>query len=371
MEWAWGLSASDLERRKQLVRDAWAYRKIDHIPIMMSLDYNPFGYTMQQELYNHEIQFQLRMHACERSLALLPDDYIPCAFINVGCVGISNAFGAHVYKSNHPQQTPSILKPVLHCIEDVYDLPLPNVRLTEYTRYFLDRFRYFYDRTQGSVYLSGLDTNGPLGVAMDLFGSEKLMLAMCDDPEAVLHLLGKIDTAIIDVIEATLEIAGGNINALTSTDFFYSWCPEGYKGHMSSDLCASYSPRFFREFDVPANSPVFAKYGPGLLHNCGPNPCVEEYLNHNPNISGINLAYNYSKNDLPKIKKALQGKIVYFFYEEEPWSALCNYRHTMEQLAPDVIAIPILSVHDESIDPAELYGKFREVSEEYAHRVFG
>ena len=47
------------------------------------------------------------------------------------------------------------------------------------------------------------------------------------------------------------------------------------------------------------------------------------------------------------------------------------YRHTMELLAPDVIAIPILSVNDESIDPARLYGKFREVSEEFAHRVFG
>ena len=66
---------------------------------------------------------------------------------------------------------------------------------TEYTRYYLDRFRYFYERTQGNVYLSGLDTNGPLGVAMDLLGSEQLMLAMYDEPEAVMHLLGKIDTA--------------------------------------------------------------------------------------------------------------------------------------------------------------------------------
>lgn len=361
---------SELERRKQQIRDAWDYKKTDHLPVMLSLDYNPWGYTMQDELYDHETQFKMRMHACERSLSLLPDDYIPSAFINVGCAGISNAFGAEVYKGENPWQTPGIIGPVLNDIGDVYNVEIPDVKTQGFTKYYLDRLKYFYERTQGKVYLSGLDTNGPIGVAMDLLGSELLLVSMYDDPEAVLHLIGKIDQAIIDTIEATLEITGGP-DALTSTDFFYSWCPEGYKGHMSSDLSASYSPDFFRQFDVPANSPVYEKYGPGLLHNCGPNPCLYEYIAHTVPIRGLNLSYTYSKADLPEIRKAMRGKIVYFFYEEEPWKALESYKYTMEQLAPDVISIPLLSVTDESVDPAELYGRFREVSEEYAGRVFG
>jgi len=193
---------------------------------------------------------------------------------------------------------------------------------------------------------------------------------MYDEPELLLELLQKINKAIVDVIEAGIEITG-TINAFTSSDFFFCWCPEGKKGHYSADLCASYSPQFYRQFDVPASTPVLERYGGGLLHNCGPNPCLFEYANQVPRFSGLNLAYNYSHPDLPRIKQAMRDRIVYFIYEEEPWSALEHYKYTMEQLAPDVIAIPVLSVTDETIDPSELYGKFREVSEEYARRVFG
>jgi hypothetical protein len=363
-------SFAEIERRKQQIRNVWNYKKVDHIPIMINLDYNPWNYTMQQELYDHETQFNLRMHSCERSLKLLPDDYIPSAFINVGCVGISNSFGAKVYKGENPWQTPGIAGTVVKNIEDVYDLEIPNIKETEFTKTYLERLKLFYERTDGSVYLSGLDTNGPISVAMDLIGSEMFFISMYDNPDAILHLIKKINVAIIDTIEAGIEITG-DINAFTSSDFFYCWCPEGFKGHVSSDLSASYSPEFFKLFDVPANNPIYKRYGPGLLHNCGPNPCVYEYINHEPPISGINLAYNYSYKDLPDIKKAMRGKIVYFFYEEEAWSALEHYKYTMEQLAPDVIAIPILSVSDETIDPGELYGKFRTVSDEYAKRVFG
>lgn len=361
---------AEIEKRKQLIRDVWNYRKVDHIPIMMSLDYNPWGYTMHDELYNHDIQFTMRMYACEQSLKLLPDDYIPSAFVNVGCVGVSSAFGSEIYKGDSKWQTPGIKGTVLDSIEDVEKLDVPDMRSLGFSKYYLERLKYFWERTEGCVYLSGMDTNGPMGVAMDLLGSSNLFYAMIDDPEKVRTLLRTISKAILQEIEASIEITG-DVNVFTSTDFFYCWCPEGKKGHSSSDLCAGYSPELFSAFDIFANNMIYEKYGGGLLHNCGPNPCLQAYLNHTPDISGVNLAYNYSKDDLSEIKKVLRGKIVYFFFEEELLGAIEHYRKVMEELAPDVIAIPILSVTDANIDAIEIYNQFRQISTEYAHRVFG
>jgi len=404
----------EIEKRKDLVRKAWNYEKIDHVPICMSLDYNPWGYTMQEQLMSDEIQFKLRMHSCEQSLKLLPDDYIPCAFVDVGCVGISQAFGAKVYRSDNPQQTPGVRGHVLGSIEDTYDLKAPDLRHLDYetegahsdtasdvginsggkgggiksddprnadsrsdapqsaemVRTYLHRLKYFYERTQGSVYLSGIDNNGPTGIAMDLLGSEELFVSMIEEPEAVLHFLKVIDDAIIDEIDASIEILDGDINHMTSTDYFFCWCPEGKKGHASADLCATYSPELFRKFDYYANGRIYEKYGAGLMHNCGPNPCVFEYANQYEGFSGLNLAYQYSSCDLEKIKQAMRGKIVYFSYDF-PETAIADYQHTMEILAPDVIAIPLVRITDESIDPRAYYGSLRRISEEYAHRVFG
>jgi len=128
----------------------------------------------------------------------------------------------------------------------------------------------------------------------------------------------------------------------------------------------------FKRFDIPVNSRVLQKYGAGLLHNCGPNPCADEYLNHLSGLAGVNLAYKYSLGDLPKLRKVFRGKgIVYFFYEEEPEIALVHYKETMEALAPDVIAIPIVSVTDPETDVKNLYDRFYRVSREYARRMWG
>lgn len=360
---------AELERRRERVRSAWNYEKVDHIPIALSLDYNPFGYTMHDILYDHDKQFELRMYSCEQSLKLLPDDYIPCAFVDVGCVGISNAFGAKIYKGENEQQTPGIRGRVFDSISDTYDLTIPDMRNTGFSKYYLERLKYFYEKTEGCVYLSGMDNNGAMSVAMDLIGSEELFISMIEEPEAVTHLLEIINGAIIEETNAAIEIVG-DINNMTSTDFFFRWCPEGKKGHTSADLCTAYSPEMFRQFDIPANRRIYDLYGAGLMHNCGPNPCIEEYCSQHKNFAGVDLAYRYSSTDLQNIRKYLRGKIVYFSYDF-PDKAIEQYRETMEALAPDVIAIPLIMLTDENVDVEEYYGELLKIASEYANRVFG
>jgi len=361
-----------IEQRKQKVRDVWSYNKVDHIPIQMSVDYNPWNYTMQDELMDMEKQLQLRLLSVINSMKHLPDDYIPCMFINVGCVGIASALGAEIHYGDNPQQTPGVKKPILDKVEDIYRLKRPDpykdgLLLQEYMK----RLKYFREKTQNKVAVSGLDMNGPMAVASDILGSETVYWMMMEAREDLKYLLDFITEVIVGITDAAIYIAG-DINSFTSTDFFYCWCPEGHKGHVSSDLCASYSPQLFRQFDIPVNNRIFEKYGGGLLHNCGPNPCAFDYLKHQPENHGVDLAYTYSKGDLEKLKKAFKGTgVIYFYYEGKPEDVIREYRETMEALAPDVAAFPVYSLSDPQYEPEMVYEDFYKISREYARRIWG
>ena len=97
------LPHAEIERRRESIRRVWNYKEVDHIPIQFQLQYNPFHYSMREEIEDMRKQLELRLHNIERSLALIPDDYIPTLFINVGCVGISEAFGCGIHWGDNPE----------------------------------------------------------------------------------------------------------------------------------------------------------------------------------------------------------------------------------------------------------------------------
>jgi len=370
------LPVREIERRKQLIRDVWEYKKVDHIPVMITVNSNPFRYTMHDELFSKEKQLQLRLASVKKTLELVPDDYIPTLFANVGCVAIENAYGMRMYYGESSGQTPSVKGPLLDAIEDVYKLKHVNPYKDGILPAFLERVRYFAAQTNYMIPVTCLDMNGPMAIAMDILGSETFLLGMYTHPEEIKYLLDFIADDIISVTDACVDAAGG-INNLTCTDFVWEWFPEGKKGHVSDDVCAMYSPQMFKEFAIPVNNRIFDKYGPGMLHNCGPNPCMEYYLEHNPKISGADLNFQYSRDDLPKFKSAFSRKgILYLgmdFSSEE--QTLADYQYIIDSLAPDVIAVPSLGIDEGYIqcgacNVKRLYEKLRVMSERYAASVF-
>ena len=359
-----------MEKRRQAVRDTWAYRPVEHIPIMLSVTGNPWKYSVKDQLFDAEKQLAVSIRGVELSLERVPDEYIPNAFINVGCNAIPSAFGSELSYGDHPDQTPAVKAPILHSPDDVDILRMPDPRRDGLLPEFLRRAVRFRDATEGRVSLSCLDMNGPTGIASDLLGSSLYFSMMYDAPDALSRLLGFLADVIIAVTDAVIETVGG-IDQLSSTDFFWDWCPEGRKGHVSDDFSATVSPEFFRRFSRPANSRIFSRYGPGLLHNCGPNPCVRDYLGHEPPIAGVNLAYEYSLRDIPAFREPFARKgIIYLGFSGSPTEASARYRGVMDMLAPDVICIPQVTI-TENDDAAAYYAAMLEVSREYADRVWG
>jgi hypothetical protein len=337
---------------------------------MMSITSNPWKYSVRELLRDADKQLAVALRSVALSLERIPDDYIPTWFLNMGCVAVASAFGAELAWGDHPDQTPGVREPLLHAPGDVASLRRPDPRRDGLLPEFLRRVRMFREATEGKVWLSCLDMNGPSGIASDLLGSNLYFSMMYDAPQELRWLLGFLADVVIDVTDAVIEAADG-IDNLTSTDFFWEWCPEGRKGHVSDDLAATVSPAFFRSFTRPANSRIFSRYGGGLLHNCGPNPCAADYLDHDPPLAGVNLAYQYSIGDLAALRAPFSGRgLVYMDFAGSPAEAARRYREVMDILAPGVICIPQVSLA-EGDDAQAHYAAMREVSRQYAQRVWG
>lgn len=360
---------AEIERRKQLVRNLWSGRPVDHIPVHLVISDPEPRYTIREQFQNADKQLSTALRVAGLSWKCVAGgDYIPAMRPDVGCSVLATAFGAGLYWGDDPNQTCGVREPPVRRIEDVVDLPVPDVRagqLGEGT----ERVRRFAEAGEGLVSVSLLDMAGGLNVANDLLGGETLYLAMYEAPELLECLLDKIQQLFLAAIAAQIDAAGGEENIAT-TDFPDYWFPEGAKGHVSDDISATISGKYYRRFSIPYHDRVFARHGGGGLHNCGPNPCLREYLEHSPAPRALDLSYPYSRRDLPRIKTVCRKRAFVYLsgLPQEPKELIECYRGIMEQMSPDVIVVPVAELT--TVDqPAEVYVELLEISREYARRM--
>lgn len=357
-----------VERQKQFRRDLWDYQPVDHIPVFIWPSWT-FGYTPRQATEDGNIQFEVNVKTIERCLRVIPDDYIPWARIWPGYMTIATMFGLKVFWGDDPTQPPGPEGHLISEIEQVYQLKRPDMSaglMPENVR----RLRMHAERLSKDVYLTGIDLGGPLLTCKDLLDTNLLYTAFYDQPQS-LHYLLNMATELQLEIHRTIVQAVGSVERLTTLDFDPVWAPEKYKSFISDDVCATISPKTFKEFSLPYNNRLFQPWGSGMLHNCGPNPCKGLYLEHTPKLKGLNLAFKYSHMDFPALREILAGwGIVNILMDNEltPEAMLASFRYTMETFCPDVVGIPVCFVddtwHDE--DVTALYWDMRKIADEYA-----
>jgi hypothetical protein len=359
----------EIERRKQLVRDLWAGKPLDHVPVYVTVENPDRRYSIRQQLLDADKQWDEALAVAGLTWRHVPEaDMVPAIRPDVGCSCLATAFGAELYWGDDPDQTCGVRRPVLRDVEEAYSLAVPPPdagQLAEGTR----RVGRFAEAGAGLMSVSLLDMAGGLNVAMDLLGGDALYAAMIENPAALECLLGKIQQLFLAAIALQIEAAGGQ-ERITTTDFPEYWFPEGHKGHVSDDIGANISPACYRRFSRPWHDLVFQRYGGGGLHNCGPNPCLEEYLTHRPAPRSLDLTYSYSKRDFARIKRVLKNRAFVYLagFPQRPDEAIAAFGEIMERMAPDVIVVPHLCVSVRS-EPGEVYRKMRRIAEEYAKRM--
>ena len=116
---------------------------------------------------------------------------------------------------------------------------------------------------------------------------------------------------------------------------------------------------------------LYAPWGSGGFHNCGPNPCLPLYAAHTPRVKYLNCSYRFSRADFPQMREVFAGWGIVepmFDMGESAEEMLDGYRAMMETLAPDTIAIPYCIVDDtwSDGDITAFYWDMRKIAEEYA-----
>jgi uroporphyrinogen-III decarboxylase len=363
---------NEIEKRKDRVRRAWEYKKVDHIPIGFWID-DFSDFSLKELCENGELQYKENVKNIDRLLRLLPDDYIPAARVWPGYMTIATMFGLEPHWSDDPNQAPGINEHIIFDMSDVYKLKMPNAEKDGLMPFNLKWLDYFSKNLPADVALTGIDLGGPLNTAKDLIDTNLLYTSFYDSPEEYHYFLNLAADLQVNCYGQIIS-AVGSIDRMTCIDYDPMWGPEGRKGFVSDDVCATFSPEIFREFSIPYSNKIFQKWQGGRIHNCGPNPSIDLYLHHNPEINGLNCSYKYSKDDALKIKRAFSGKgIVEFAFDngESVEEIIKGYEEMAVKLSPDVVAIPFLWLDDTWSDEAiiDVHHGLKKVSEKYSNEI--
>jgi hypothetical protein len=367
-----GWMTDELERRKDLYRRLWAGKPLERIPIDLRASV-PGEHTYREQFYDADLQLAVALRSALATWQHIPQtDAIPAMRPDVGCSCLATAFGSQDYWGDNPDQTVYIQGKVITDLEAQVDsLPVPDPTRDGWLPEGLRRIRLFAEAGEGFIPVSLLDAAGGMNVAGDLMGLTEALEVIYTAPQALHCLLDKIQDLFAATIRAGIAAAGGEAN-ITTTDFPDAWFPEGCKGHVSDDVCAGFGPKTYAEFSAPYHAAIFREFGCGGLHNCGPNPCHAAYVSHEFSPRNLDLAYRYSKNDLPKMKHSLRRRaFIYLSYDDldgaQP-DPVEWFRGIMELMAPDVIVVPIIYCRPED-RPQALWSQLLPVAEEYARRM--
>jgi len=364
---------NEIEKMKQLRRDLWDYKPVDHIPVVLWLlpywQLGECGYTTVEFFEDDDVHFQANVARIQKSLKLIPDDYIPFARMVLGPMTLPTMFGADIYWSEDPNQPPDTAAPIIEDMKQVYCLKRPSMNDGIMPK-LLRRLRYHAEHLPPDMYITGVNAGGPLQASASLVESNTFYLSFYDNPEALHYLLDMVTDVQLEVYRAVIDAAGG-INRMTSIDWDPVWAPEKYKSHVSDDICGVISPQAFREFSMLYNNRLFQPWGSGLMHNCGPQTPKHFYLEHDPKLKGINCAYDYSRDDLAEMGELFAGWGVIevnFDSGETPEEMLEGFRYMMETLAPDTVGIPVCTIEESWSDDdiTSFYWDMREIANEYA-----
>jgi len=360
----------ELGRRKTLYRNLFAGEPLERLPVEVRVAV-PSPFSIQEQFQDGEKQLEAALSNALATWEHAPSsDCIPAMRPDVGCSCLASAFGAEYFWGDDPSQTPGVKEAILSLdgvVEQVAALPIPDPQRDGWLPEGLRRIHRFAEVGEGIIPVSLLDAAGGVNVAADLLGMTSLMTAFLDHPEAVHPLLAKIQTLFAATIRAGIAAAGGEAN-ITTTDFEDVWYPEGWKGHVSDDICASFGPLIYAEFSAPYHARIFKEFGCGGLHNCGPNPCHAAYVAHSFSPRSLDLSDQYSHGDLPKFKQSLRHKaFIYLSYCGDKTPAQW-YREVMELMAPDVIVVPVFQFSPQD-QPEALCRDLRIIATEYARRM--
>jgi uroporphyrinogen-III decarboxylase len=290
-----GLSGPELaarnERSLEAIRAAYRHEPLDAPPLLVGdVNYWMSGEdpalipddAFEEGAYASMQAFQERKIAAH--LAAYDDVYVPFLFPWYGTVVVPSAMGCPIVFGRGEE--PAVAGPVITEPAQVARLLPPDPERDGLMPRVLACIDHF--RAHSDLPISFTDNQGPLNIALNLVGLERLIYWMVDEPLVVHELMDLCTTVLVDWVRRQKERAGAPFDGGAFPHTIP--LPQGCGGvWLSDDDSTVLSPELYREFVVPYNGRVLTAFGGGTIHYCGDGSHQLENLLATDGLVGLNV----------------------------------------------------------------------------------
>jgi len=257
-----------------------------------------------------------------RSLEHFQDDSVPYVNLNTNTGIFAAAFGCqlHVYA----EETNACALPCVETAAEADRLPEPSLNAPTLARIF-ELARLVRRELGPEVPISVPDIQSPFDIAALIWRKEKLLLAMCDAPEAVHRLVDKC-TRLLERFLTEFRREMGEVNFCHCP---VAWAPPELGCWLSEDEAGTMSVDMFDEFCIPPLADLSRRFGGLFMHCCATaDHQYGEFLKI-PNLRGLNRLFQ-APGPAPAIE-AFAGHAVLI----EAWYPLALYSEMLAMAKAD------------------------------------
>ncbi len=223
----------------------------------------------------------------------LDDDSVPFASLVSGTQLFAEALGCevHTYADNIP-----CALPLVRTAEQADAISEPTLDARGLQRVF--EMASVVQRELGPECIIGVpDIQSPLDIAALIWRKEDMFLAMHEEPDAVIGLIGKCERLVDAFITEFLRICPNGCLSHVP----YVWTPTKFGICISEDEVGSISPSMFEQFAAPSLNRLSDKYGGLFMHCCANADHQYENFTRLNNLRGLNRVFQ-SPGAMPAIR---------------------------------------------------------------------
>jgi uroporphyrinogen-III decarboxylase len=185
----------------------WEYQPVDHVPIWLTVDFDPWGYSVQERFRSTTKQLAVQLASIDRTLESVPDDVIPVLQPSVASTNeIAAALGANLYWAENEAQGPYPSEPLVCSAGDIQALSAGAWLENPVVSQWLERIALFARQTEWPL---ALDLPGPTDTAQVLSNQVWFFESIITNPEAIQDLYHVVTGSTIELVELAIEAAGG------------------------------------------------------------------------------------------------------------------------------------------------------------------
>ncbi len=376
------LDFAEIEKRKDRVRKIWNYEKVDHIPICLYVFDNKEDFWIYERQKEKEKNLRFDLNNVKKCLKLFRDDYIPYLNPETTMYTVPTILGAKPNYEEGFDNFTTIKDFLIKDVEDIDKIYFPTEK-SEIVKMGLmplnlERINYYKEVTKGAIEMTGFDIESAPVNAANTIETNLFYLSIAAREEKLLEYIRKIADLIIKVQSILISEFGGT-DKMTNIDWDYAWYPEGSKANFSDDICSNVGSEAFNTYFKPFHKMICDALGYGGMHNCGPHPNADQYIDYGDNkVKALSISAEYTLDTMDDFLSKMKGgeTIIYLLIEQalsDFKQAVDIYKKYIEKaVKQNLVIIPWYTIdakiHSDS-EIKDLYEEFYKVSCEYTRSL--